>query len=415
MPEKVRLALIGCGGISGAHVNGYKDIYNRGCREFEYTACCDVSEENAKRRADEIAGIQGKRPEVFTDVEKLIKSGLAEAGDICLPHCFHHSVAIQILEGGLHTMVEKPLGITIKASKKTIEAAQKAGLVLATAENVRRYTTARAFRWAISSKKLIGDIKSVDVYSVGYGPFDINSSAMKWRMVKLLTGGGMIMDSGAHFTDMILYMFGEPDEVFCVMETHDTRMVEKLPILGSAPADVEDAWHIIIKFKEGFVVSWTYSRAFPGPGMSYGRYYGTNGVIEDAGFVFHCFQGGGRVKFPDNTNMSTDDVVNQYKATLSEDEKSRLFPYGCGDGFGIEIWDFCNAIRTGRKPDLDGEAGMKAKALCEACYESSNLGKTVKYADVLSGKICEYQKPIDEYWKIQDDENLFTLFYYYTV
>jgi len=400
MSEKVKLALVGCGGISGAHVNGYKDIYNLGCREFEYTACCDVSEESAKRRSEEIAGIQGTKPAVFKDLGSLIKSGLAEAADICLPHWLHHSIGIELLEGGFHVMVEKPVGISIKASKKMIEAAKKAGKILATGENVRRYTTSRAFRWAISSKKLIGDIKSVDIYSVGYGPFDVNSPAMKWRMVKLFTGGGMIMDSGAHFTDMILYMFGEPDEVYCVMETHDTRTVEGLPIVGSAPADVEDAWHALIRYKNGPVVSWTYSRSFPGPGMSYGRYYGSKGIIEDAGFVFHCFQGGGRVKFSDKEGMSSEEVVNLYKASLSEDEKSRLFPYGCGDGFGIEIWDFCNAISTGRKPDLDGEAGMKAKALCEACYESSTLGKSVKYDDVLSGKICNYQKTIDEYWKI---------------
>ena len=142
MSDGVKLALVGCGGISRAHVRGYKDLYDRGCRDFEVTACCDVQAKSAEMRAQEIAEFQGHRPRIYSDVSELVQSGMAEAADICVPHCFHHSVAISLLEGGLHVMVEKPLGITIKASQRIIEVAERQGLVLATGENVRRYPTA---------------------------------------------------------------------------------------------------------------------------------------------------------------------------------------------------------------------------------------------------------------------------------
>ena len=58
MTEPIRLALVGCGGISKAHVAGYEDLYGRGCREFQVTACCDVIEESARQRAHEIAQFQ---------------------------------------------------------------------------------------------------------------------------------------------------------------------------------------------------------------------------------------------------------------------------------------------------------------------------------------------------------------------
>lgn len=398
MAEQVKLALVGCGGISGAHVNGYKDIYKRGCRDLVYTACLDVSEESAKRRAVELAEIQGSAPVVFTKVEDLLSSGLAEAGDLCLPHFLHHSMAISLLEGGMHALVEKPLGITVRASRKMIETARKAKRVLATAENIRRYSWARSGRWAVSQAKLAGDIVAADITNVAYGLFDVNNPAFKWRLVKLLVGGGMIMDSGAHFTDMMLYLFGEPEEVYCSMSTTDTRMVQGVPILGSAPADVEDSWHAVIKFAQGPLVTWTYSRAYPGPLLRHGRYYGTKGLIEDNGFPFHCFQSGCTVHLGDNTYLTREEVLTAYKNSLSEPEKARLFPYGCEDGFGIQLWDFAEAIKTGRQPELDGEAGLKAKALCEACYESAFANEPVKYADVLSGKIHAYQQSIDEYW-----------------
>jgi len=64
----------------------------------------------------------------------------------------------------------------------------------------------------------------------------------------------------------------------------------------------------------------------------------------------------------------------------------------------IECYDFLDAIEKNRKPEVDGEAGMKAKAICESIYESAYIGQAVRYEDVLSGKIEEYQKPINEHW-----------------
>ena len=49
---------------------------------------------------------------------------------------------------------------------------------------------------------------------------------------------------------------------------------------------------------------------------------------------------------------------------------------------------------------MDGWAGIRAKALCETCYESATAGAPVKYDDVFSGKVHAYQDPIDAYWGI---------------
>jgi len=398
--HEVKLALVGCGGISGAHINGYRDLYARGCRDFVYTACCDVVEENARRRASELGAIQGSTPAVFTRIEDLLSSGLAEGGDLCLPHFLHHSAAISLLDGGMHVMVEKPLGLTIRASRKIIEAAEKNKRILATAENIRRYAWTRSGKWAATQEKLAGEIAMVDVTNVAYGPFDASNPAMKWRMVKLLVGGGMIMDSGAHLADMMLNLFGEPEEVYCNMSTTDRRLITGLPVLGEAAADVEDSWHAVIKFAQGPLVTWTYSRAFPGPALHHGRYYGTKGLIEDNGFPFHCFQSGCTVHLGDNTYLTHDEVLTAYKNSLSAHQYEQLFPYGCEDGFGIQLWDFADAISHNRRPELDGMDGLKAKALCEACYESAVAGEPVRYEDVLNGKIHAYQQPIDDFWEL---------------
>jgi predicted dehydrogenase len=400
MTNGVKLALVGCGGISRAHVKGYADLYGRGCRDFEIVACCDVRVENAELRADEIAEFQGVRPRVFAQVSELLQAGVAEAADVCVPHCFHHSVAIELLDGGVHTMVEKPLGITILASQRIIEAAERNGLVLATGENVRRYPTARSCTWAVRDQGLIGEVRLANIQSINYGPFDFTKPAAKWRGIKLLTGGGMIMDSGAHFTDMVQVLFGEPDEIYCSMASYDSRLIEDAPVVGSAPADVEDSWQATIRFKSGTTIGWTYSRSMYGEMVRQASYYGSAGTMMDLGFPFHPFQGGGNCILADGTEISSEQIQADYVASLSQADKDRLFPYGTQDGFAIEVWDFCDAIAQGRRPEMDGYDGLRAKALCESCYESATLSKPVRFEDVLEGRIDAYQAPIDAFWEL---------------
>ena len=93
-------------------------------------------------------------------------------------------------------------------------------------------------------------------------------------------------------------------------------------------------------------------------------------------------------------------IQDEYLAALSEADKERLFPYGTTDGFAVEVWNFCHSIANGRRPEMDGHDGLRAKALCEACYESATAGRPVKYADVLEGRIDAYQQPIDSFWGI---------------
>jgi len=400
MSEPTKVAYIGCGGITGAHLKGFADLHGRGWRGMAVTACCDLNQASAAQRAQEFADVQGSPPQVFTNVEALLAADVAEAAIITVPHWLHHSVAIAALKAGLHVMVEKPIGITVKASKKIIAAGKKAGRVVATAEQVRRLPSCRAFRWAIAEKKMIGEVRAVHTSQVMNNPLDLSKPAMRWRAVKLLTGGGMIMDSGAHYADMMQHMFGEPDTVYCVTRNHDGRIVENAPTLGNVPADVETAWHAMIHFHSGIDVVWLYSRHYYGAPAQVAQYFGTHGTIRSDKIAFHPFQGGGTIFFADGREMNTEQVVAEYMASLSADQKERLFPLGCENAFGIQTWDFIEAIRQKRPPEMDGEAGLRAKTLSEACFESAEAGKPVKYADVLSGRTRAFQKPIDAHWGI---------------
>ena len=402
MSDSIKLAVVGCGGISGGHVNGYRELFDLGCREFEIVACCDLNEEAAVGRAEEIVAFQGSKPAVFTEVQDLIKAGVAGAADVCLPHWLHHIVGIALIEGGLHVQIEKPIGITVKATKKIEEAGKRHDKVVAAAEQIRRNVGARSVEWAMNHEKMVGDIHTVDVRQVAYGPFDYSNPAMKWRAFKITNGGGMIMDSGAHFADMMVHLFGEVDDVYCEMRTLDDSTVEGVPVIGSGKVDVEDTWNAIIRFKSGTVVNWSYSRQCHEDNGKAGIYYGTKGTMRDISFPLHPFQNGGDV-FPSGENarpIKSQELQVRYLASLPGEKKERLFPYGSTNGMAIETWEFIDAIATGRKPEMDAHDGLMAKTLCVCCFESAALGEAVSFQDVLDGVIDTYQKPINDHWDL---------------
>lgn len=400
MKEKIRIGLMGCGWISESHIAGVKILFEKGCDEFEVAACCDLNPEQAGKAADSVAKFQKNRPAVFTDMEKMIEAGVIDCVDICLPHYLHHKTGSVFLENGCHVMVEKPFSITLKSGRKLLEEANKKGCVISVAENIRRYLPARAMEWAINEKKIIGNVNLALIQVLSHRPFDYNNPAFKWRGIKLLSGGGMIFDSGHHLADMMLYLFGQPETVSCHAGVFDKTVIKNAPVIGDKQADVEDFWSAEFIFKSGLVVNWVYSRSFPGAEVNQGIYFGDKGSIKDKSFVFHCFQNGGDVTLSDGTVVSSGDIEKEYLENLSTEEKERLFPYGCYDGFGVEIIDFVRAIRNKGKPEIDGEEGLRIMALCETCYESDRLKQPVKYEDVHSSKICSYQQEINDYWQI---------------
>jgi predicted dehydrogenase len=210
----------------------------------------------------------------------------------------------------------------------------------------------------------------------------------------------MILDSGAHFADMIQVLLGDVDEITCKMDTYDRSLIEGAPVVGDVPADVEDAWHAVISFKSGVQVTWTYSRSFHGEALKFARYYGSAGTMYDLGFPFHPFQSGGEAALADGTKVTSEQIQLEYLMGLDDETKAGLFPYGTTDGFSIEVWDFVNAIANGRKPEMDGYDGLRAKTFSECCYEAATAGGPVKFDDVLEGRVDAYQGAINSFWKV---------------
>ncbi|MBM3213292.1 Gfo/Idh/MocA family oxidoreductase [Candidatus Poribacteria bacterium] len=387
MADKVKLALVGCGGISGAHMNGYKALAAQGLLDFDFVATVDVRRDAAEARAAEAAALQdGRKPNVYTDIgDMLDKEPDVEAVDICALHRVHHELASAALDAKKHVIIEKPLGVTMKACAVMLEAAKRSGCILATAENYRRAPNQRAVNWALK-KGMIGApriLVYID-YGEALGPWG-------WRDSKIDAGAGWVLDGGVHYTDMFRYHLGEATEVYAEVRSFDPhRYGNREDKSGAMRVTVEDSALAIVKFESGALVQWSSVRAAPGRGFNQHIIYGEEGSIDYGANVVL------RGKEPVN-------VTEEYHQSLTEDEKYRLFPNGVTDSIATELWEFGKALRDDSYyPETDGLDGMKAMAICMGVFESAWRNASVSLRQVESCQIENYQADINRELGILD-------------
>ncbi len=391
----VRVAIIGCGGMAGGHLRSYLKIQETVPGKVELPAMCDPVEQNAERFAEQVKEATGRKPNVYKDVDEMLAAEDLDGVDICTPHAYHHINAVKCLNAGVNVIVEKPIGITVKATHAIIEAAKANNKIAATAENIRRMPSRRTSWWLMNEKKMLGDMTMFFAQHASYRAPN-PESRWHWRLDLTLGGGGMVMDSGAHFCDTLHYLFGDPDTVYArVCQLVDRKVTKGGEIVQD---DQEDTWMATINFKQGTIGTWTCSWSAPGHDFTKVVYYGTEGCLLDHGDIFHGPFDGAEVILKDGTTYSMEDLKKDYIASLSEEEKAKLFPHGFTDGVLLECYDFVDAIENNRPPEITAEMGLRAKSICESIYESSACGQTVDYEDVVAGKIDTYQKPIDERW-----------------
>jgi predicted dehydrogenase len=171
------------------------------------------------------------------------------------------------------------------------------------------------------------------------------------------------------------------------------------------PQTVEDTSITSITFKNGVIGTWNYSHAAPGRTFAYTVYYGTKGSL----YGDSNYPTSPQLTLWDKTTKTTEELTSDFLSAIDQATINRYFPPELypdpakltGDyGVILEVYDFINAIREGRRPDLDGQDGRIAQAIPMAFFESSQCGQAVKMDDILSEKVDAYQQEINDKWGI---------------
>ncbi len=399
--SEINLAIIGCGLISHKHAAGLQLLRKKNIRKINVLSVCSRTKEKAQTLSKEIGSFQEKKPIVYTDYETMLRMEPdLDAVDICTEHQNHHNIAISCIDAGKHVIVEKPLGITMRACKLMNEAANRNNRILATAENLRRTVLNRTIRWVIN-EGMIGDPKFTIWQELTYDLGVVDGTP--WRHDKFYAGGGWVLDVGSHVGDLLIYNLGEIDEVYATVKTSEPiRYLDWPNREKSVNSTVEDFSISTFKFHSGVLGQWTWTKAAPGRGLLHRAIYGTLGSIDwQKGLDANSSD------FKTHNVLGLEELSNMMLNSLSEEHKEKLFPNGIGSeykatfwggesSFAIELLDFAEAILNQGRPEVDGVLGAKAVAMPMAIYESSFIGKPVKVSEVENCKIENYQNEINE-------------------
>lgn len=245
MQKKIKLALIGSGGISGAHAGGILAHQDK----IECVALCDVSESNLEARAKQLGG----EPRRFADWKKMLEvmgPGI-DAVDICLPHHLHAPAILDAAAAGKHILCEKPMCTSLEEADRIVDAVKKAGIIYMSAHN-------QLFTPAVREIKRLVDEGAVGrvLWIRSQDSFVAPASAFRnaWRADLKKQGGGELIDTGYHPTYRLLYLAG--GDIAAVRGTMG-RFLQ--------PIEGEDTASVQVRFSNGIIGEILTSWAMPRP------------------------------------------------------------------------------------------------------------------------------------------------------
>ena len=408
----IRIGIIGCGRILAAHLEGYRILREAGVDNFEIAALCSRKAEDAQSYVKRGEGPPQRKPvsdipedplavgdqylsdfqpdtevEVFTDYRDLIASDRVDAINDFTIHSLHHQIAELAFAAGKHVLSQKPLAVTMEGARRMCGQAEAAGVTFGVFENLRFDQGVRHQHWAFSDDGPAGELQIAVMGNIGtwWAP-DLIVAETPWRH-ELVQGGGMALDLGPHFFDMIRYIGG--GEIVSV--TAQTQVVEPTRYLlrdgervDPVSCDADDTFYAHFELESGAA------------GTMFGSWggHGTNTVLGD-GPVFYGSKGrvtGDRIQLDGQEEQS---LASLYEANASAEMKERHFPLGLTNDFALSQLDWIRAIEGGAQPECSGAEGLRDLACAYAVVESDLAGREVSVAEVESGELREYQKPID--------------------
>jgi len=324
----VKVGLIGCGGISKPHADGYLKIPG----EVRVTAVCDVVEENRTRMAEYVGGAHP-----FETIEALLSESDVDAVDVCLPHHLHKDAIVAAAGAGKHVLCEKPLCLTLEEAEEIEAVIRDNGVTLMCAHNQLFYPAVKQAKEILDAGTLgqIYQVRTVDTFfNRGVG------ANAGWRASRAMVGGGELIDTGYHPTYLLLYLANSaPTEVGAMLTRH------ALAIEG------EDSGQVLVRFADGMVgnivTSWAYDRP---AGWWQFLVVGEHGQMYSTGDELHL---------------------------ELRDAEPEVFEHPKVNTFHLEIADYVRCIREDRRPVQTHEDGTKVLEVILAAYTSDEKKRIV--------------------------------------
>ncbi len=360
--KKLRVAIIGCGGIAQAHLEAYKSI-----PEVEIVAGVDINADRLKNMRDkwgvpesalfgaDLATGKTLSETAWRDMLKAMGDKI-DAVDVCTPNGVHCQPVVDCCKAGKHAMVEKPMAMNVAECKKMNAAAKAAGVKLSVGFQ-HRYRPACQALIEARDNGVFGDILFVKVRALR------RRGIPNWGVFgqKKLQGGGPMIDIGVHMIECAYEFMGCPKPVAASANTWT--------YLG----DREDKTHVRSMWPD-----WDW-KTYTVEDLAIGQIRFANGAIMqiEAAFAahvkeevheFYAMGTKGGCDFPSGTIYTDQNntMVNITPAYLGPEDWNTLFRK--------KLQNWVNGCLKGTELDASGEDGINVQRILNGVYDSAAAG-----------------------------------------
>ena len=226
----LKVGLIGAGFMGAMHANCYKNIEG-----VKLSAIADIREEKAKALAE------GTDAEIYGDGKDLIASADVDIIDICLPTFIHAEYACLAMDKVKYVFVEKPVALTEAEIDMLLEKQKETGANVQVGQVIRFWDEYVYLKEVIESGKY-GKVNNANFRRISPSP------AWGWNdwLRKAELSGGAAQDLHIHDIDFALSLFGEPEEVSSVRNSHGetNSYINTLMKYKDFPVTVEGTWNL---------------------------------------------------------------------------------------------------------------------------------------------------------------------------
>jgi predicted dehydrogenase len=332
MTDPVRVACIGMGWWSDVLADAIKRS-----GKLQIVACYTRSSD--KRAA--FAKKYGCRP--TTTYEEILSDPEIEAIINTTPNDAHLPTTREAAEAGKHVFLDKPIANTVRDGRAITECCRKAGVVLALGYQRRRESHFRFIRRQID-EGAFGRLVNAEanISRDRLGKIDLTS----WRYQAAGMPGGVMLQIGIHYTDVLEYLLGPIKTVY--------GRLSQLVLPGDNP----DVASLVLEHESGALSTLNASYA------SASEFYLMNIYGKEAS-AFYDLHHGLRMLKRGETNPSDVSCAPN-------------------DSFVEELEEFAAAVRGQGAPEMGGDAATASLAVIRAGIMSARTGRCVEVSEVFA-------------------------------
>ena len=354
MQKKIRLGIVGAGGMANMHAQNFSKIPN-----VELACCLDVVPGRAETFAEKYGVKQAAK-----SLDELLAH--VDAVSVVTPDRFHAEPSIAALRAGKHLLCEKPLTVTLDEARLVAAAAEKAARhgVIHMVNFSYHYSAAFSTAIELVAAGTLGDIRHVhSFYLQSWLTSDVwghwTGEHWLWRLQTATGSGGVLGDIGCHILEMTSAVAGDVARVHCDLRTFPKFEKGRGAVTEweGKKLDANDSAVITLEFSHGGIgVVHTTRWATGHKNHLRLEAHGTEGALRfDLGVAPH------RLEL----------CVGEDKHTATWKTEQLPVPPSI-------FQRFIAAIRDGRAEQPDVFRGAQVQAYLDACERSAQSGKWVE-------------------------------------